>query len=173
MIQRSAMRSYDTIGSPSLLTWQPPPNPVHSVLIGTGPKTGVPVFENTAKSVLTISTTWFGPTAPLLSGGAEFTTNVPAGPVKPCPMPSKLLVVAGATSAAAASLDRARLHDRIGIERQHARRGDAADRLRFEVAEAPRPGRHLAQRRRNVVVRVANDLGASALRKRGCGQGQK
>src|SRR5215471_10057002 len=104
MIQRLAMRSYDTTGSPSLLAWHPPPNPDHSVLIGTGPNSGVPVFENTAKSVLTISTTWLGPTAPLLSGGAEFTVNVPAGPVKPCPMPSKLLVVVGARSAAAPAL---------------------------------------------------------------------
>src|SRR5215471_21230917 len=96
------MRSYDTTGSPSLLVWHPPPNPDQSVLIGTGPNVGVPVFENTAKSVLTISTTWFGPTAPLLSGGAEFTVKVPAGPVKPCPTPSKLFVSVGERSVTAA-----------------------------------------------------------------------
>src|SRR5438309_9763009 len=38
---------------------------------------------------------WFGPTAELVSGGAEFTVKVPAGPVNPWPTPSKLLLVAG------------------------------------------------------------------------------
>ena len=98
MTHRSAMRSYDTIGSPSLLVWHPPPNPDHSVLIGTGPNTGVPALLNTAKSVFTVSTMWLGPTAALVSGGAEFTVNVPAGPVKPWPMPSKFRSVAGASS---------------------------------------------------------------------------
>src|SRR5262245_49115549 len=101
MIQRSAMRSYDTTGSPSFSSWHLPPNPDQRVLIGTGPNTGVPDLLNTAKSVLTTSTTWFGPTAPLVSGGAELTMKVPAGPVKPCPTPSKLKMVAGARGAGA------------------------------------------------------------------------
>src|SRR2546427_768986 len=32
MTQRSAMGSYRTTGSPSLLVWQPPPKPLHLVL---------------------------------------------------------------------------------------------------------------------------------------------
>src|SRR5262245_65563633 len=103
MIHRSAMRSYTTTGSPSFSAPQLLfANPVHSVLIGTGPNTGVPVLLKMAKSVFTTSTTWLGPTAPLVSGGAEFTTNVPAGPVKPCPTPSKLATVVGARGTRAA-----------------------------------------------------------------------
>src|SRR5262249_56960921 len=102
MIQRSASRSYVTIGSPSLSTWHPPPNPDHSVLIGTGPNTIAPVvLLNTARSVLTVSTTWLGPTAALVSGGAELTVNVPPGPVTPLPMPSKFDIVAGARAVTA------------------------------------------------------------------------
>ena len=77
------MRSYETTGSPSSSVAQRSENPLHSVLIGTGPKIGVPVLVKTAKSVLTISTKWFGPAAPFVSGGAELTTNVPFGPVNP------------------------------------------------------------------------------------------
>src|SRR4029079_5293219 len=99
MIHRSAIRSEATTGSPSFSVAHRPPKPDHSVLIGTGPNNAVPVLENTAKSVFTISTIWFVPTPPLVSGGAEFTTNVPAGPVKPLPTPSKLAIVAGARNA--------------------------------------------------------------------------
>jgi hypothetical protein len=71
MTQRLAIRSYDTVGSPSLLVSQPVPKPVQSVLIGTGPYTGVPVvLSNTARPTLTVSTNCVAPTAPLLSGGA-------------------------------------------------------------------------------------------------------
>src|SRR4029077_1070341 len=89
------------MGSPSLSVWHPPPNPDQSVLIGTGPKIGVPALLNTARSVFTVSTMWLGPTAALVSGGAEFTVKVPAGPVKPWPMLSKFLSVAGASAVGA------------------------------------------------------------------------
>jgi hypothetical protein len=56
MIQRSAIRSYLTVGSPSLSDWHSPPNPLQSVLIGTGPKRTVPVLLKTARSVFTIWT---------------------------------------------------------------------------------------------------------------------
>src|SRR5437879_7955620 len=42
---------------------------------------------------------WFGPTAELVSGGAELTVNDPAGPVKPFPTPRKLLAGDGAAPA--------------------------------------------------------------------------
>src|SRR3954462_8970838 len=99
MIQRSLMRSYDTTGSPSFSVWHLPANPDHNVLIATGPNSGVPDLENTAKSVLTTSTTGFGPTAAWVPGGAELTTSVPWGREKPWPIPAKLTWVAGASDA--------------------------------------------------------------------------
>ncbi len=36
--------------------------------------------------------------SPLVSGGAEATENVPAGPVNPCPTPSKVTLGAGMSS---------------------------------------------------------------------------
>ena len=55
----------------------------------------VPDLLKIAKSLLTISTMWFGPTERLLSEGAELTVKVPWGPLKPLPTPSKLLLVDG------------------------------------------------------------------------------
>ena len=84
MIQRSACLSYATIGSPSLLDSQPPPKPDQSVFNGTGPKTTAPVvLLKTANSEFTACRYWVAPTAPIVSGGAELTVNVPAGPVNP------------------------------------------------------------------------------------------
>ena len=37
MIQRSASLSYSTVASPSSFVWQPPPKPLQSVFVGTGP----------------------------------------------------------------------------------------------------------------------------------------
>jgi hypothetical protein len=110
-----------------LLVWQPPPNPDQRVLIGTGPRTGVPALLNTARSVFTVSTTWFGPTAALVSGGAELTVKVPAGPVKPWPMPSKLRSVAGASSAGAAV--RAGSGPKVGLREEGIRRTGSASRM--------------------------------------------
>src|SRR5690242_16582348 len=59
---------------------------------------GVPDLLKTAKLSLTTSTKLFGPTAPFGSGGAESTLKVPAGPVKPWPMPSKLRPGVGAAA---------------------------------------------------------------------------
>src|ERR1700682_5869041 len=97
--QRSAIESYFAVPSPSLFVSQPPPNPDQMVLVATGPYTAAPLLLKTAKLVLTISTMWFGPTAALVSGGAEVTEKVPAGPTKPAPTPSKLLSVAGMAGA--------------------------------------------------------------------------
>ena len=73
--------------------------------------------------------------------------------MKPCPMPSKLVDVVGARSAAAAPVAAAgTLHDRIRLVRQHTGRWNAADRLCFQVPEVPRSGRHLPQRRRDVMM---------------------
>ena len=37
MIQRPESLSYSTVASPSSFVWQPPPKPLHTVLVGTGP----------------------------------------------------------------------------------------------------------------------------------------
>ena len=57
------------------------------------------------------------------------------------------------------------LHDRIRVVRQHAGGWNAADRLGFQVPEVPRSGRHLPQRRRDVMVGGKNDVGTPALGK--------
>jgi hypothetical protein len=44
-IQRSAIWSYRTMGSPELLVSQAPPKPAHSVLLLSGPTSSVPVLE--------------------------------------------------------------------------------------------------------------------------------
>src|SRR5437016_14494142 len=98
MIQRSASLSYTIVPSPSSLVWQPPPKPLQSVFVGTGPYTGVPDLLKTAKLWLTISTKWFGPTAPFGSGGADVTVKLPFGPLKPWPTPSKPTPTGGALS---------------------------------------------------------------------------
>src|ERR1700687_3860824 len=92
MSHRSAIGSYRAVGSPSLSIWHPPPNPLHKVLIGTGPYTSPPVLLKTARSRFTVSTMWFGPTAALVLGGAQHTTYEP----KPWPTPSKLIPGMGA-----------------------------------------------------------------------------
>src|SRR3954447_13664439 len=99
MIQRSAARSYSTVASPSLFVWQPPPNPLHSVFVCTGPYTTLPVLSKTANALFTTSTIRVGPTAAFGSGGALFTVNVAWGPEKACPMPSKCVASDGAAAA--------------------------------------------------------------------------
>jgi hypothetical protein len=54
MIQRSAIWSYWTTGSPSLFVSHPPPKPVHSVLMFDGPRRTVPVFDRIANDSLTV-----------------------------------------------------------------------------------------------------------------------
>ena len=88
MIQRSACRSYTTVASPSLFVWHPPPNPLQRVFVAAGPYKTFPVLSKIANALFTIWTKLFGPTCPFVSGGAELTVNVPAGPVKPWPTPS-------------------------------------------------------------------------------------
>src|SRR5258706_8908446 len=74
------------MGSPSLLSSQPPPNPAHRELPSNGPATIAPlVLSNTANSRLTHCTYCVSPTAPLVSGGDASITN----PYWPCPSPSK------------------------------------------------------------------------------------
>ena len=69
--QRFASLSYCTMGSPSLLVSQSPPNPDHTVLPSTGPRIMAPVaLSNTANDAFTHCTYWVAPTAPLVSGGA-------------------------------------------------------------------------------------------------------
>src|SRR3954470_7352562 len=99
MIHRSGARSYLTVASPSLFVWQPPPNPLHSVFVCTGPYTTLPVLSNTANALFTTSTIRVGPTAAFVSGGALFTVNEPCGPEKPWPIPSKLFESEGAAAA--------------------------------------------------------------------------
>ena len=73
--------------SPSLLVWQPPPNPDHSVLPAVGPAMSAPVvLLNMAKDEFTDWRYCVAPTAPLVSGGAPFTVN----PYWALPRPSKL-----------------------------------------------------------------------------------
>src|SRR5262249_36051787 len=86
-IQRFAILSKSTIGSPSLLFWQPPPKPCHNVLPSAGPNTLAPVdLLKTAKAVFTHWTYWVVPIAPLVRGGALGTVT----PLKRLPTPSKL-----------------------------------------------------------------------------------
>jgi hypothetical protein len=59
-------------------------------LVFAGPYNAVPVLENTANPVFTISTICVDPTEAFGSGGTPVTENEPCGPVKPCPRPSKL-----------------------------------------------------------------------------------
>src|SRR6478752_2432209 len=99
MIQRSASRSYATVASPSLFDWHPPPKPLQSVFVCTGPYTAVPLLLKIANALLTTSTMWLGPTAAFGSGGALLTVKVPCGPVKPAPTPSKLFASEGAALA--------------------------------------------------------------------------
>src|ERR1039457_2309831 len=74
--QRLASLSYSTMGSPSLFSAQPPPNPDHRTLPATGPATRPPLLLlKMAKSVFTHCTYWVAPTAPLVSGGAYCTMN--------------------------------------------------------------------------------------------------
>ena len=84
--------------SPSSLVWQPPPKPLHSVFVGTGPYSTWPDLSKTAKPVLTSSTTCVRPTAAFGSGGAAVMEKVPWGPLKPLPTPSTFTDVAGAAS---------------------------------------------------------------------------
>src|SRR4051794_40640277 len=87
MIQRLAALSYCTIGSPSLLVWQPPPKPAQSVLPVIGPASLAPVaLSNTANDSFTHCTYCVAPTAPLVSGGAASGAN----PRSPAPTPAKL-----------------------------------------------------------------------------------
>src|ERR1022692_4901492 len=90
--QRLASLSYSTMGSPSLFSAQPPPNPDHRTLPATGPATRPPLLLlKMAKSVFTHCTYWVAPTAPLVSGGEYSTMN----PYLPLPSPSKLLLIRG------------------------------------------------------------------------------
>src|SRR5713226_7533539 len=90
--QRCASLSYRTTGSPSLLVWQPPPNPDHSVLPAVGPATRAPVdLLKMANDVFTHCAYWVAPTAPLVSGGAPVMVN----PYCPLPKPSKFRVGVG------------------------------------------------------------------------------
>src|SRR5260370_41419549 len=72
MIQRLAIWSYKTTGSPLPLFWQTPPNPLHSVVIPEGANTDATVvLSKTWKPSLTIWTYCVAPTSPLVSGGAQ------------------------------------------------------------------------------------------------------
>jgi hypothetical protein len=44
------------VASPSSFAWQPPPNPLQIVFVGTGPYNTVPVLSKTAKLLFTTST---------------------------------------------------------------------------------------------------------------------
>src|ERR1700730_8784348 len=91
-IQRCASLSYNTIGSPSLFVWHPPPNPDHIVFPAVGPAIKAPVdLLNTANEVFTHCTYCVAPTVPSVSGGALVTLK----PYCPLPSPSKLSVVGG------------------------------------------------------------------------------
>src|SRR5215467_7428991 len=96
--QRLASLSYSTIGSPSLLVWQPPPKPAHSEFPAVGPATNAPVdLLKTANELLTHWTNCVAPTAPLVSGGALFTVK----PRLPLPRPSNPRLTVGASAAGA------------------------------------------------------------------------
>src|SRR5437763_17074808 len=91
--QRLAILSYMTMGSPSLLVWQPPPKPDQREWPATGPLRTLPVaLSKTAKELLTHCTYWVRPTAPLVSGGALVILK----PAKPEPSPSKPSPAVGA-----------------------------------------------------------------------------
>ena len=75
--QRCDKVSNRIVPSPSLLVWQPPPKPDHSVLVFAGAMSTPPVLEYTAIWLLTSSVYWVGPAAPSLSGGADPLTPVP------------------------------------------------------------------------------------------------
>src|SRR4029453_7444603 len=67
------------MGSPLLVVSHGPPNPRHTVLPGAGPYSsagGVVAspFQYTANDKLTHCTKWFGPTAPVVSGGTTLLT---------------------------------------------------------------------------------------------------
>jgi hypothetical protein len=71
-IHRFAALSYCTIGSPSLLVSQSPPNPLHSVLPSVGPAISAPfVLLNIANDPFTHCTYCVNPTTPFVSGGAK------------------------------------------------------------------------------------------------------
>src|SRR5215211_6952640 len=69
--QRFASWSYRTTGSPSLCAAHSPPAFAQSWLIGVAPRWTAPLFEKTAKSVLTIWTYCVAPTSPFVSGGRQ------------------------------------------------------------------------------------------------------
>src|SRR5450631_3661992 len=80
------------MGSPSLLVWQPPPNPDQRVLPAVGPAIRAPVdLLKMANELLTHCTYCVAPTVPLVSGGALLTVN----PYCPAPRPSKLVPTTG------------------------------------------------------------------------------
>src|ERR1035437_852902 len=90
--QRLASLSYSTMGSPSLFSSQPPPNPDHRTLPAAGPPTSPPLLLlKMAKYVFTHCTYCVVPTAPLVSDGTYSTVN----PYFPVPSPSKLLLIRG------------------------------------------------------------------------------
>src|SRR5215813_6050408 len=90
MIQRFAIWSYSTTGSPSPLFWQTPPNPPQSVVIPDGPNCEAPVaLLKTWNPSLTICTYCVAPTSPFVSGGAQLQATPGNG------MPSKFLSAAG------------------------------------------------------------------------------
>src|SRR6266851_9066755 len=80
------------MGSPSLLVWQPPPNPDQIVFPAVGPAIRAPLdLLKIAKEVFTHCTYWVAPTVPLVSGGAPVTLK----PYWPLPRPSKLCRTGG------------------------------------------------------------------------------
>src|SRR6266851_646758 len=80
------------MGSPSLLVWQPPPNPDQIVFPAVGPEIRAPLdLLKMANEVFTHCTYCVAPTVPLVSGGAPVTEN----PYCPAPRPSKLEVTSG------------------------------------------------------------------------------
>src|SRR5258708_39100988 len=80
------------MGSPSLLVWQPPPNPDQIVFPAVGPEIRAPLdLLKMAKEVLTHCTYCVAPTVPLVSGGAPVTLK----PYWPLPSPSKLCKTGG------------------------------------------------------------------------------
>src|SRR5207248_3507020 len=88
--QRLARLSKTTMGSPSLLVAHLFGRRRKTKLPGTGPSSAFPeALSKTAKDVFTHCTTCVVPTARLASLGRLSSTNVPLGPAKPCPTPSK------------------------------------------------------------------------------------
>src|ERR1700704_3843710 len=80
------------MGSPSLLVWQPPPNPDQIVFPAVGPEIRAPLdLLKMANEVLTHCTYCVAPRVPLVSGGAP----VPLKPYWPLPKPSKLCKTGG------------------------------------------------------------------------------